>query len=100
MCLISFQPGGPLVVTTLNRTYLSYTLAIVMAEYVLNLIPRGTHDWNKFITPQELTAHLKDNSFKVVESTGLSYNPLTVNWSFTGDMSVNYCIVATRKHTV
>ena len=87
-------------VTTINRTYLSYALAIVMAEYVLGLIPRGTHDWSKFITLEELSAFLKNNMFKVVESTGLSYDPIAVKWSFTGNTSVNYCILATGKHTI
>ena len=84
--------------TTINRTLLSYALAIGMAEYVLNLIPRGTHQWNKFVTPEELSSYLKKSGFEITESTGLSYNPITVSWSHTSNMSVNYCIRAEHKH--
>ena len=87
-----------MILTTINRTFLSYALAIGMAEYVLNLIPRGTHDWNKFVTPDELIALLKSNEFEVVESTGLSYNPVTVNWSLTSNMSINYCVHAVGRN--
>ena len=84
--------------TTLNRTFLSYILGVGVAEYILNIIPRGSHDWNKFITPEELSTLLRKSRFQIVKSSGLSYNPFTVRWSFTTDMSINYCIQAVRKH--
>lgn len=85
---------------TLNRTFLSYVLAVGVAEYVLNIIPRGTHDWNKFVTPEELSTLLRKNRFQIVKSSGLSYNPFTVRWYFTNDTSINYCVQAVRKHHV
>ena len=83
--------------TTINRTFLSYALAIGMAEYVLNLLPRGTHDWNKFVTPEEFSLLLRNNRFRIVKSSGMSYNPLTVKWSLSSNMSVNYYVLAQRK---
>lgn len=83
--------------TTINRTFLSYALAIGVAEYVLNLLPRGTHEWNKFVTPDEFSLLLRKNRFRIVNSSGMSYNPLTVKWSLTSNMSVNYYVVAQRS---
>ena len=85
--------------TTINRTFLSYALAIGMAEYVLNLLPRGTHEWKKFVTPEEFSSLLKNNNFQVVKTSGMSYNPLTVKWSLTRNMSVNYFIQALRNES-
>lgn len=86
-----------MIVTTINRTILSYVLAVGVAEYVLNIIPRGTHDWNKFVTPEEVSSLLKKNGFQIVKSSGLSYNPFTVRWSFTDDMNINYCVQAVKN---
>lgn len=83
--------------TTINRTFLSYMLAIGIAEYVLNLLPRGTHEWNKFVTPEEFSSLLKKNNFRIVKSSGMSYNPLTVKWSLTSNMNVNYYVQAHRN---
>lgn len=82
--------------TTINRTFASYFLAIGMAEYLLGLLPRGTHDWNKFVTPEEFSKRLADNSFRIVKSSGMAYNPLTVKWTLTRNMSVNYFVQAER----
>ena len=84
--------------TTINRTFLSYALAIGVAEYVLNLLPRGTHEWNKFVTPDEYSSLLRKNRFQIVESSGMSYNPLTVKWSLTSNMSINYYVVAEKSN--
>jgi 2-polyprenyl-6-hydroxyphenyl methylase/3-demethylubiquinone-9 3-methyltransferase len=81
---------------TLNRTLKAFALAIVGAEYVLRWLPRGTHDWEKFITPKELADMAAKAGLEVYSSTGVSFNPLTDKWRQTGDMSVNYMGVARK----
>jgi 2-polyprenyl-6-hydroxyphenyl methylase/3-demethylubiquinone-9 3-methyltransferase len=90
------KPGGILVLATLNRTSKAYLLAVVGAEYVLRWLPRGTHDWNKFVRPSELAAGLRRNGLKAAEITGVSYNPLRDSWSLGRDLDVNYMAVATK----
>jgi 2-polyprenyl-6-hydroxyphenyl methylase/3-demethylubiquinone-9 3-methyltransferase len=80
-----------------NRTLKSWALAIVAAEYVLKLLERGTHDWNKFITPEELQNLLSLHGMDVEHIEGMFYNPLTTNCSFTRDLSVNYILAAKFK---
>ena len=82
---------------TINRTLTSYVKAIVGAEYILRWLPIGTHDWNKFIKPEELEKKLTDLNFLVTNSTGLNYNPIFKEWKRTKDMSVNY-IITTEKN--
>lgn len=89
------KPGGMMVFATLNRTIKSFALAIVGAEYVLRWLPRGTHDWNKFVRPSELAAELRRTGMQVSEMTGVAYNPLTAKWSLAPkDLDVNYMLVA------
>lgn len=90
------KPGGGCVFTTINRTQLSYLVAIVMAEYVLRAITPGTHEWHKFVTPQELTDMLCDSHMTVTCIKGMSYNPLsrTFSWSFSD--AVNYLLYAVK----
>ena len=88
--------GGLLVLSTLNRTAKSFAFAIVGAEYVLRWLPRGTHRWDKFITPEELEATLGAAGFSAAEKAGLAYDPLSGRFSLTGDLSVNYFMVAQR----
>ncbi|WP_131857760.1 bifunctional 2-polyprenyl-6-hydroxyphenol methylase/3-demethylubiquinol 3-O-methyltransferase UbiG [Bosea sp. BK604] len=95
-CCAAVKPGGLLVMATLNRTLKSYALAIVGAEYVLRWLPRGTHDWEKFVTPDELGAAIEANGLELGESTGVVYNPLTGRWSAARDMDVNYMLAASR----
>ncbi|MDB5406019.1 MAG: ubiG [Rhodospirillales bacterium] len=90
------NPGGMLVVATLNRTTKAYLLAVVGAEYVLRWLPRGTHEWSKFIRPSELAAGLRRNGLRAEEMTGVSYNPLRDSWSLGRDLDVNYMTVATK----
>ncbi|QIB36097.1 bifunctional 2-polyprenyl-6-hydroxyphenol methylase/3-demethylubiquinol 3-O-methyltransferase UbiG [Ancylobacter pratisalsi] len=90
------KPGGLMVAATLNRTKRSFALAIVGAEYVLGWLPRGTHDWSKFVTPEELQAAMEAGGLAVVERTGVVFNPLGDSWRLSGDMSVNYMMVADR----
>ncbi|KAL5457148.1 hypothetical protein EMCRGX_G034388 [Ephydatia muelleri] len=89
------KPGGVAVLTTINRTLTSYALAIVMAEYVLGLLPRGTHTWSMFCTPEELAGHLAATGMKVDQVRGMSYNPLNNQWSW-GYQWVNYAIQARK----
>ena len=94
----ALKPGGLMVVATLNRTAKSYALAIVGAEYVLGWLPRGTHEWKKFVTPDELRAELAAAGLGVEETTGVSYNPISDRWSLSRDCGVNYMMVAAKPH--
>jgi len=89
------KPGGAVVVSTLNRTWKSYALAIVAAEYVLGWLPRGTHDWRRFVTPEELSRHLAAAGFAAPHLSGLVYDVMHDEWKLeAGDMSVNYLAAA------
>ncbi len=90
------SPGGVMVVATLNRTAKSYALAIVGAEYILGWLPRGTHDWNKFVKPDELTAELAATGLNIYEVSGVTYNPIADRWSLGTDTSVNYMVLTTK----
>ena len=93
-CAAMLKPGGIMVVSTLNRNWKSFALAIVGAEYVLRWLPRGTHQWDKFITPDELARHLLDNRLSVTEETGVVYSPFADRWSLSSDTDVNYMVIA------
>lgn len=90
------RPSGLLVVATLNRTLKAFGLAIVGAEYVLGWLPKGTHDWRKFVRPSELEAAMRASGLTLAETTGVSYNPLLDRWSLGSDLDVNYLAVATK----
>ena len=85
-----------MVLATLNRTLKAYALAIVGAEYVLGWLPRGTHDWNRFLRPSELRARLAETGLKISDLKGLSYAPLAREWRLSSDLNVNYLAFATR----
>jgi 2-polyprenyl-6-hydroxyphenyl methylase/3-demethylubiquinone-9 3-methyltransferase len=93
-CAAMLKPGGIMVVSTLNRNWKSFALAIVGAEYVLRWLPRGTHQWDKFVTPEELAHHLANNKLTITDQAGVVYNPLADKWSISADMNVNYMVVA------
>ena len=93
-CAAMLKPGGLMVVSTLNRNWKSFALAIVGAEYVLRWLPRGTHQWEKFVTPDELAKYLLDNRLVITEQTGVDYNPFADRWSRSSDMDVNYMVIA------
>jgi len=93
-CAAMLKPGGLIVVSTLNRNWKSFALAIVGAEYVLRWLPRGTHDWSKFVTPAELERYLADMRLTITEQAGVVYNPLADKWTISSDMDVNYMVVA------
>lgn len=95
-CCAAVKPDGLLVMATLNRTLKSYALAIVGAEYVLRWLPKGTHDWEKFVTPAELGGVIESNGFTRGTETGVVFNPLTGRWSASRDMDVNYMLAASR----
>lgn len=90
------KPGGAMILATLNRTARAFALAIVGAEYVLGWLPRGTHDWRKFVRPSELARGLRRNAMAVKEFAGVSYSPLADDWSLGRDLAVNYMTYATR----
>jgi 2-polyprenyl-6-hydroxyphenyl methylase/3-demethylubiquinone-9 3-methyltransferase len=90
-------PGGLLILSTLNRTLKSFALAIVGAEYVLRWLPRGTHRWDRFVTPDELRKHLSSVGLVEHEIRGMVYNPLTDIWSLGRDTDVNYLVAAVER---
>ncbi|MCU0985310.1 MAG: bifunctional 2-polyprenyl-6-hydroxyphenol methylase/3-demethylubiquinol 3-O-methyltransferase UbiG [Acetobacteraceae bacterium] len=90
------RPGGLLALSTLNRTIRSLAVAKIGAEYVARLLPRGTHDWRRFITPAELGRELRAAGFRPVATAGMSYSLATGAWAASGDLSVNYIAAAVR----
>ncbi len=89
-CCALLRPGGAMFLATLNRTPQSFALAIVGAEYLLRWLPRGTHDWRRFVRPGELAAHLRRGGVSLRELVGVRYSPLADDWSTSDDLSVNY----------
>jgi 2-polyprenyl-6-hydroxyphenyl methylase/3-demethylubiquinone-9 3-methyltransferase len=90
------KPGGLLFVATLNRTMKSFALAIVGAEYILRWLPRGTHQWDKFVTPEELEVAIEQSGLHIVDESGVIYNLFADRWQLAADLDVNYMVVAQR----
>ncbi len=90
------RPGGLMVVATLNRTLKAFALAIIGAEYVLGWLPRGTHDWKRFVRPSELEAAMRASGLALAETAGVAFNPILDRWSLGSDLDVNYLAVATK----
>jgi 2-polyprenyl-6-hydroxyphenyl methylase / 3-demethylubiquinone-9 3-methyltransferase len=95
-CAAAVKPGGLLVVATLNRTLRSFAFAIVGAEYLLGWLPKGTHQWDKFVTPEELKLAVEGAGLGVVDVRGVVYDPLRDRWSLSRDVAVNYMVAAAR----
>jgi 2-polyprenyl-6-hydroxyphenyl methylase / 3-demethylubiquinone-9 3-methyltransferase len=95
-CAEMVKPGGLMVAATINRTLKSFALAIVGAEYVLRWLPRGTHRWDKFVTPDELEAVLTRHGLGVIEETGVIYDLLADCWRLARDLEVNYMLAAQK----
>lgn len=91
-CSRLVKPGGSVFFSTINRNPKAYLFAVIGAEYVLNMLPKGTHAYEKFIKPSELSAWARQAGLGVVELKGMSYNPLTQHYSLGSDISVNYLI--------
>ena len=90
------KPGGLLFVATLNRTVKSFALAIVGAEYILRWLPRGTHRWDKFVTPNELEIAIAQSGMRVVDEAGVIYNLFADRFQLSTDMDANYMVVAEK----
>ncbi|HUD89275.1 MAG TPA: bifunctional 2-polyprenyl-6-hydroxyphenol methylase/3-demethylubiquinol 3-O-methyltransferase UbiG [Xanthobacteraceae bacterium] len=96
ICASMVKPDGLMVVATLNRTMKSFALAIVGAEYILRWLPRGTHQWDKFVTPNELDIAIEQSGMQLTDETGVVYNLLADRWQLSTDMDVNYMVVAEK----
>lgn len=99
-CARLVAPGGLLVLSTLNRTPQAFGLAILGAEYLLRMLPRGTHSWRKFRKPSELAAPLRASGLSVTDVSGVAFSPLTGDWALTPSLAVNYMLTATRPALV
>jgi 2-polyprenyl-6-hydroxyphenyl methylase/3-demethylubiquinone-9 3-methyltransferase len=95
-CARLLAPGGLMIVATLNRTFKALALAKIGAEYILRWLPAGTHDWNKFLKPEELLAFLAGEPVQTDGPFGVSFNPLTGRWSQSGDSDINYMMTVAR----
>jgi 2-polyprenyl-6-hydroxyphenyl methylase/3-demethylubiquinone-9 3-methyltransferase len=95
-CAALVKPGGWVFISTINRNAKAFLFAIVGAEYLLNLLPRGTHEYEKFLRPSELAAFCRASGLVLQHSRGMEYNPLTRRYRLSGDTSVNY-MISTRK---
>jgi len=95
-CGALLRPGGIMFVATLNRTLKSLALAKIGAEYVLGWLPPGTHDWNRFVRPEELIGQLEAGGLKMEKLQGVAFDPLRWDWKLSSDTGVNYIVVAGR----
>ena len=95
-CYDLLKVGGIMFTATLNRSLMSYFKAIVGAEYILRWLPIGTHDWNKFIKPEELEKLLLNEKFSTIDIKGLEFNPIFNKWKRSDDLSVNYIICSSK----
>ncbi len=96
-CYKLLKKNGLMFTATLNRSFISYIKAIIGAEYILRWLPIGTHDWNKFIKPEELEKFLSDEKFTTLDVKGLKFNPFLKKWKKTNDLSVNYIISSLKN---
>lgn len=99
-CAKLVKPGGITIVATLNKTLKSLALAKVAAEYVLGWMPRGTHDWNRFIPPEQLQQSLEESGLNILKTQGVSFDVLTWDWRLSSDLDVNYMVVAAKPQAL
>ena len=97
ICSGMLKQNGDIFFSTINRNPRSYLFAVIGAEYILNLLPKGTHDYDKFIKPSELAKWTREANLKTLETTGLSYNPITDNYWLGKDIQVNYMVHARKE---
>jgi 2-polyprenyl-6-hydroxyphenyl methylase / 3-demethylubiquinone-9 3-methyltransferase len=95
-CAAMVRPGGLMIAATINRTIKSFALAIVGAEYILRWLPRGTHQWDKFVTPNELEIAMEQGGLRVIDDQGVVYNILADRWQLSGNTDVNYMLAAEK----
>ena len=96
-CYNLLKKDGIMFTATLNRSFMSYLKAIIGAEYIMRWLPIGTHDWNKFLKPEELEKKLQDKKFSMVEIKGLEFNPFLNKWRKSNNLSVNYIIASSKS---
>ncbi len=96
-CNRLLKKNGLMFTATLNRSFISYIKAIIGAEYILKWLPVGTHDWNKFIKPEELENFLSNEKFSTLDIKGLTFNPFLKKWKKSNDLSVNYIITSFKN---
>tara|TARA_Y100000389_G_scaffold6232_1_gene5979 strand:+ start:6213 stop:6941 length:729 start_codon:yes stop_codon:yes gene_type:complete len=96
-CYKLLKKDGLMFTATLNRSLISYIKAIIGAEYILRWLPIGTHDWNKFLKPEELEKILSNENFSTLDIKGLEFNPILSKWKKTNNLSVNYIICSTKN---
>ena len=96
-CYKLLKKNGLMFTATLNRSFSSYLKAIIGAEYILRWLPIGTHDWNKFIKPEELESYLSKEKFSTIDITGLNFNPISNKWKKSKNLSVNYIICSLKN---
>lgn len=99
-CAVLVKPGGLLLLSTINRTVQSYALAVIGAEYILRWLPKGTHRWEKFVTPGELETACAAASLRLSETRGCIFNPLGDGWQFASDKAVNYFAAAQKPEAM
>ena len=96
-CKNLLKKDGLMFTATINRTLMSYIKAILGAEYILRWLPIGTHDWNKFIKPEELQKKLDEKNFSTSDIKGLEFNPIVQKWKKSDNLSVNYIISSIKN---
>ena len=96
-CADLLKPGGHMFLSTLNRNPRSFVTAIVGAEYIFNILPKGTHEWSKFIKPSELEKFMRDADIKLIESKGMFYNPIFHSANLNNDLGVNYMMHGSKN---
>lgn len=92
------KPGGMLIISTINRTYKAYAIAIGCAEYILNWVPKGTHEFSKFVKPSELSRYLSKSGMKINELKGMNYNIFNRRFELTSKVDINYFAYCTKNH--